>query len=154
MYRVKEMFNNIVVIADILEENDIDNFKFPQGIGEEALRNWERENQAFLPEGYKNFLLLANGFRMHGTEIYPLEQITRLDFPDEYKGYYAIGSYIGDGSLILTDSNGNFYYGDHVDGIEKATFEEFVERWILDGMKEAVKENGVNLPENLNIINL
>ena len=29
MYSVKEMFDDIVLIADLLEENDIDNFKFP-----------------------------------------------------------------------------------------------------------------------------
>ncbi len=146
MYRVKELFDKIVIIADILEKNDIDNFKFPKGISEESVKNWEKENHAFLPQGYKEFLLLANGFRMHGSEIYPLEQVTRLDFPDEFKGYYAIGSYIGDGSLILADNNGKFYLGDHADGIEESTFEAFVKRWILEGMEEAVEENGIHLP--------
>ena len=32
MYSVKEMFDDIVLIADMLEENEIDNFKFPKGI--------------------------------------------------------------------------------------------------------------------------
>ena len=150
MYSVKEMFDDIVLIAGILEENDIDNFKFPKGISEEELKNWEKENGVLLPEGYKSFLLLANGFRNHGSEVYPLSQITRLDFPDEYKGYYAIGSYIGDCSLILVDDKGNFYYGDHVYGVEQSTFEEFVEKWILDDMKESLKDNGVKMPENLN----
>lgn len=150
MYSVKEMFDDIVLIAGVLEEHDIDNFKFPKGISEEEIKNWEKENSAVLPKGYKSFLLLADGFRNHGSEIYPLGQITRLEVPEEYRGYYAIGSYIGDGSLILADEYGNFYYGDHVYGTDKSTFEEFVEKWILDNMKEALKDNGVKMPENRN----
>lgn len=68
--------------------------------------DWEKENNILLPDGYRSFLLLANGFRNHGTEIYSLEQITQLGFPEDYKGYYVIGSYIGDGSLILVDDKG------------------------------------------------
>lgn len=153
MYSIKEIFDDIVLIADTLEENDIDNFKFPQGIGKEEINNWENENSVLLPEGYKSFLLLANGFRNHGSEVYSLDQTTRLDFPDDYKGYYEIGSYIGDGSRILTDNKGNFYYGDHVKGLDKSTFEEFVEKWILDDMKESLKDNGIEIPENLNTNN-
>lgn len=71
------MFDDIVIIADTLEEND-----------------------AILPEGYKSFLLLTNGYRNHGTEIFALVRITLLDFPDDYRGYFAIGSYIGDESSL------------------------------------------------------
>lgn len=150
MYSIKEMFDDIVLIANILEENDIDSFKFPKGVSEEDIKNWEKENSVLLPEGYKSFILLANGFRNHGSEVYPLGQITRLDFPDEFKGYYEIGSYIGDGSLILVDNEGNFYYGDHVDGVDKSTFEDFIEKWILDDMKESLEDNDIEMPENLN----
>lgn len=75
-----------------------------------------------------------------------MEQITKLDFPDDFKGYYAVSSYIGDGSLILVDDKGKFYYGDHTDGVEESTFEEFVEEWILGDMKEALKENNIEIP--------
>lgn len=150
MYSIKEMFDDIVLLADTLEENDIDNFKFPMGISEEEIKNWEKENNVLLPEAYKSFLLLANGFRNHSAEVYSLGQITCLDFPDDYKGYYAIGSYIGDGSLILVDDKGNFYYGDHVDGVEQSIFEAFVEEWILNDMKDSLKDNDIKMPENLN----
>lgn len=149
MYSVKDMFDDIVLIADMLEENDIDNFKFPKGISEEDIQEWEKENSVVLPDGYKSFLFLANGFSNHGAEIYPLNQITQLDFPEDYKGYYAIGSYIGDGSLALVDDKGNFYLGDHVDEITKSTFEEFIEKWFLDDMKEALEDNDIKLPKKL-----
>ncbi len=150
MYSVGEMFDDIVLIADLLDENDIDNYKFPKGISEEDIKNWEEENNVLLPDGYKSFLLLTNGFENHGTEIYSLERITQLlDFPEEYKGYYAIGSYIGDGSLILVDNKGGFYLGDHVDGVNKSNFETFVEEWILNDMKDLLKDNDINLPDNL-----
>lgn len=153
MYSVKEMFDDIVLIADTLEENDINSFKFPKGISEDEIKNWEKENSILLPESYKSFLLLANGFGNHGIEVYSLGQITRLDFPDEYKGYYAIGSYIGDGSLILVDDKGNFYYGDHAGGVEQSTFENFVEKWILNDMKDSLKDNDIIMPKNLNTNN-
>ncbi|NLK71903.1 MAG: SMI1/KNR4 family protein [Clostridiales bacterium] len=149
MYSVKEMFDDIVLIADMLEENEIDNFKFPKGISEEDIKDWEKENNILLPDGYRSFLLLTNGFRNHGTEIYSLEQITQLDFPEDYKGYYVIGSYIGDGSLILVDDKGGFYLGDHAGVIDKSTFEAFVEKWILDDMKDSLKDNDIKLPNNM-----
>lgn len=149
MFSIKEMYDDIVLIAEMLEDNYIDNFKFPKGTNEEAINNWEKKNNVLLPDGYKNFILLSNGFVNHGAEIYSLDQITQLDFPDDFKGYYEIGSYIGDGSLILIDKTGNFYYGDHVYGIYKSTFEEFVKKWILEDMKESLEDNNIPLPKNL-----
>ncbi len=149
MYNIKELFDDIVIIADTLEENDIDNYKFPKGISHDEINHWEKENDAILPEGYKSFLLLANGFHNHGTEIYSLDRITRLDFPDDYKGYFAIGSYIGDGTFIFTDNKGNFCCGDHINGVHESTFEEFVEKWILEDMKDSLEEHGLKMPKKL-----
>ncbi len=149
MYSVKQLYDDIVLLADALEENDIDNFKFPKGVNNEEIKAWEKENNALLPGGYKSFLFLANGFRNHGTEIYSLEQITKVDSPEEYKGYYAIGSYIGDGSCILADEKGDLYLGNHAGMIEKSTFEAFVEKWILEDMKQALSDNDIKLPENM-----
>ena len=38
--------------------------------------------------------------------------------------------------------------GDHVYGIDKSTFEEFIIKWILDDMKESLKDNAIKLPKN------
>ncbi len=143
---MKKKFNRIAVLANALEENDIDNFKFPEPVSQEQIDEWEKSNNAKLPTGYKNFIALANGFRKSGSEIYPLSNITKLDFPDDFKGYYAIGSFIGDGSLILSDAEGNFYYGDHCFGVEKGEFEEFIDKWIIRPMLEHFTDNSIEIP--------
>lgn len=150
MANIKEMYDDIVILADVLEENGIDTFEFPNGISEEEIKAWEERYGIRLPQSYKEFLTLSNGFRKQGEEIFSLDRISKIEIPEMLKGYYAIGSYIGDGSMLLSDDKGNFYYGDHVSGVESATFEEFVEHWIIDGMKEDLKDNGFEIPANLN----
>lgn len=147
MSAIKEMFDDIVLLADTLDENGIDNFKFPQGISNEQIREWENANNVILPSLYREFLVLANGFRNHGSEAYSLEKIFKIEIPDEFKGYYAIGEYIGDGSLLLSDDKGNFYYGDHVNGVEQASFEEFLQEWIISDMKDSLADNGIEIPK-------
>lgn len=144
---MKARFDTIYLLADILEENGINNFKFPKGIKNEKIIEWEQTNHVLLPKSYKEFLVLSNGFRNGRSEIYPLEQVLKLDAPDEFKEYYSIGGYIGDGSLLLTDGKGEFYYGDHVNGVEQSTFEEFVDNWIIKNMKEELKDNQIEVPD-------
>lgn len=144
---MKSRFDIICLLADALEENGIDTFKFPKGIKIEKVNEWESANDATLPKSYKNFLMLVNGFNSGSSVVYPLEQATKLTVPDEFMGYYAIGEYIGDGSLLLTDGKGNFYYGDHVNGIEPATFEDFVDNWIINCMKDSFIDNGIEMPD-------
>ncbi len=52
--------------------------------------------------------------------------------------------------MLLSDDKGNFYYGDHVRGVGSATFEAFVEHWIIDGMKDDLKDNELEIPVTLN----
>ena len=149
MADIKSKFDYIVLLADTLDENGIDCFKFPKAVSDEQIKEWESTHNAKLPQGYKDFILLANGFDNHGSEIYQLEQVIKLnEFPEEFKGYYAIGGYIGDGSLILSDDNGEFYYGDHTFGLEKSTFEDFLDKWIIKEMEESLQDNGVEIPEH------
>lgn len=143
---MKSRFDIICLLAEALEDNGIDTFKFPKGIKSEKVNEWESANDATLPKSYKNFLMLVNGFNSGSSVVYPLEQATKLTVPDEFVGYYAIGEYIGDGSLLLTDGKGNFYYGDHVNGIEPATFEDFVDNWIINCMKDSFIDNGIEMP--------
>lgn len=135
------------MLAEALEENGIDTFRFPKGIKNEKVNEWELENDVALPKSYKDFLMLVNGFKSQSSVIYSLEQVTILTVPDEFVGYYAIGEYIGDGSLLLTDGKGNFYYGDHVNGIEPSTFEDFIDNWIINCMKDSFIDNGIEMPD-------
>lgn len=131
-----DIFKQICIYRDRIEELEIDWYELFKPASREKLDKWEEEHQASLPEGYKNFLLLSNGFDMKTTaEIYPIEQVTVLSIPD-YEGYYAIGAYIGDGSMLLTDGKGKFYKGDYAFGIEESIFENFLETWVLDNLKD------------------
>lgn len=150
MHTVKEIFNDIVTLANILEENDIDTFKFPKECKLEAIAEWEKENNIQLPQGYKEFISLTNGFRYGGTQILPLEKIEMVNEPEEIKGYYMLGSYIGDGSLLLSDKLGRFYCDDHAFGIKETDFSLFLEEDILYYMKDSFKENDIEIPDDLN----
>lgn len=134
-----DIFKQICIYRDRIEALEIDWYELFKPAGREKIDKWEEEHQASLPEDYKNFLLLSNGFDMKTTEIYPIEQVTALSIPD-YEGYYALGTYIGDGSLLLTDGKGKFYKGDHAFGIEESTFENFLEMWVLDKLKDVAGE--------------
>lgn len=151
MLNIKEIFDDIVLLADILEENGIDSFKFPKGIESGKIADWETRHGVKLPQGYKDFLACANGFHYSGAEILPLERVVLIDQPEEFRDYYAIGSYIGDGSQILCDEDGNFYYGDHAFGVEQSDFAQFLINDIIYYMKDDLKESGIEIPENLNV---
>ncbi len=147
---VSRHFDDMVILSDILEENNIDFAKIGKSIGRETILSWENENGVVLPREYKEFLLLSNGFN-YGTIIFPLEQIMLLDDSEEFGEYYWIGDYIGDGSKLLSDKNGVFYYGNHTMGVEMADFKEFLEEYFLRPMYEDLKDNGIDVPDNLNI---
>lgn len=147
---VRRHFEDMVTLSDILEENNIDFAKIGKSIGRETILSWENENGVVLPREYKEFLLLSNGFN-YGTIIFPLEQIRLLDDSEEFGEYYWIGDYIGDGSKLLSDKNGGFYYGNHTMGVEMADFKEFLEEYFLRPMYEDLKDNGIDVPDNLNI---
>lgn len=149
MYSIKELYKDIEVLAGILEENEVDTFRFTAGIGQELIERWECENVSKLPQGYKEFIGLCNGFRYCGTEVFPLERVEVLSVPDEFEGYYCIGTYIGDGSLILSDRNGKCYYGDHAFGIKEVEFETFVQDDMLRHIKEVFVDNNMEIPENI-----
>lgn len=103
----------------------------------EQIENWERIYNAVLPEEYKEFLLLSDGLvsNIFGGELFSLDDIVRCpyeeieEYYDEQKDYFIIGSYIGDGSMLLCDSDGNFYELDHDYGIEESDLLSFLEYW-------------------------
>ncbi len=142
---LQDIFDEIIRMSDVLEENSIDFIKCKSGVSEETINEVENAFLINLPEDYKNILLLSNGLSYQGTEIHPIELVRKVEIPNEleWNQYYIIGSYIGDGSLILADSKGGVYYGDHVNGIEKTTFMEFLNTWLIDSLKDDLAENGL-----------
>lgn len=150
MHSVKDIVEDIEVLAEMIEDNGIDTVKFYNGIDNSQIEEWEKNNDSKLPQGYKELLVLHNGFRYRFTQILPLEAIQMADETDQFPGYYIMGSYIGDGSLILADKCGVFYYGDHAFGIDEVDFEKFLEKDILRYMKEDLMDNDVEIPDDLN----
>lgn len=142
---LQDIFDEIIRMSDVLEENCIDFIKCKSGAKEETINEVENTFLINLPKDYKNILLLSNGLSYQGTEIHPIELVRKVEIPNgpEWNQYYIIGSYIGDGSLILADSEGGVYYGDHVNGIEKTTFMEFLNTWLIDSLKNDLADNGL-----------
>lgn len=143
---MQDMYDEIIRLSDILEENGINFVKCKEGTKEERLKDAENELLLYLPEDYRNILLLSNGLTYGGTEIYPIERVRKIELPDnpEMNKYYIIGAYIGDGSHIVTDNKGAVYYLDHVNGIEETTFTEFINTWLMDIMKDDLMDNGID----------
>lgn len=143
---MQNIFEEIIRLSGILEENGINFVKRKTGTTEVRLNDAENELLLCLPEDYKNILLLSNGLTYGGTEIYPIEQVrkTRLTDNPEVNKYYIIGAYIGDGSHIVIDNKGDVYYLDHVRGIEETTFIEFINTWLIDIMKDDLAENDID----------
>lgn len=78
-------------------------------------------------------------------DFYPVELVREIEVDEsERNKYYVIGSYIGDGSHIVTDSKGNVYYLDHVTGMEKTTFSDFINQWLIDILKDELEDNGLD----------
>lgn len=150
MHSVKDIVEDIELLAEMIEDNGIDTIKFHNGVDNSQIEEWERNNDSKLPQGYKEFIVLHNGFRYRFTQLFPLEAIQMADETEQFSGYYIMGSYIGDGSRILSDKNGDFYYGDHAFGISKVDFSKFLEDDILQYMKEDLMDNDIELPDDLN----
>lgn len=136
-----EKFIRIKEYCEKIEELDSDWYKtFPPATKEDIVA-WENKNNAKLPEGYKNWLLLSNGLDVnHNGEIAGLEEIFKFEIP-EYEGYYKIGSYIGDGSMLIFDKEGKFYEDDHCFGRKESSFEDFLENWIIRHLRDEILDN-------------
>ena len=142
---MQDLFGEIIRLGDILDENEIGSIKSKDGTTEEKINEVENTLLINLPEDYKNILLLSNGLRYQGTEIYPIELVREIETDEsERNKYYVIGSYIGDGSHIVIDSKGNVYYFDHVTGMEKTTFSDFINQWLIDILKDELAYNGLD----------
>lgn len=136
-----EKYIKIKEYCEKIEELNIDCYKIFSPTTKEAIIEWETKNNVKLPEGYKNWLLLSNGLDVnHNGEIAGLEEIFKLEIP-EYEGYYKIGSYIGDGSMLVIDKDGKFYKDDHCFGMEESSFEDFLENWIIEHLRDELLDN-------------
>lgn len=138
------MNNPMYEIYKLYSESE-DEETFPPATAEQ-IENWERIHNAVLPEEYKEFLLLSDGLRSYifGGELFSLDDIERCPYEEieEFyedteglsgeKNYFIIGNYIGDGSMMLCDENGNFYELDHCCGIEESDLLSFLENWYED----------------------
>lgn len=148
---MQDRFNKMCDYCNKLEAANYDTYKiFFSSKTKEEIQTWEHEHQITLPKGYKDWLLLSNGlYDVGGTNLYSLEDVCMCPF-SEYGEYYIIGSYIGDGSDVVTDKNGVFYKLDHVDGLKQITFESFIDEWVIELLENDMAEAGLIVIENIN----
>lgn len=142
MLRIKELCKEILFDAVILGDNKIKYYQFPYNVPE-IIEQWEQHNCMILPEAYKEFLLFSDGFENDRTELYSLKNVTKILVQNEFNGYFEIGKQTIDGSLLLLDEKGDFYYEKGENGLEQVTFEEYVKTWILDEMEELIENNNI-----------
>lgn len=135
---MRELYDEIMNLGDIAEENGINIVKSKMPVDENSIVKWQNENGITLPEEYKALLLLSNGIKYGMTSICPIEQVKKDR--GQFDGYYVIGDFIGDGSLLLMDDDGKIYEGDHELGIKETEFKQFIESWIIDALKDDLKE--------------
>lgn len=146
-----ERFKKIADYCEQLEEANYDRYKLFEPALPENIEKWEKEHKAKLPDGYKNWLLLSNGFEMSNTANFlPIEKVGSRDanlLPIEKvesrADYYCIGFYIGDGSELITDSDGIFYELDHGFGLKETTFELFLDDWVIRHLEDNMAEAGL-----------
>lgn len=142
-----KQYQKIKSYCEQLEDANYDSYDVFPPASEDEVRKWEDTNQAKLPEGLKNWYLLSNGFDMNSTaDILPLTSIRKYTYGDidELDTCYIVGHYIGDGSMLVIDGEGNFYKFDH--GYCKlipVNFEKFLTGWILMYLEENMGEAGL-----------
>ena len=137
---MQAIFNEIMCLGDILDENGIDFVRKKAATNDENIKNIENQLGITLPEDYKKFLLCANGLSYGSSEVHPVEEVCKYEFDNKY---YIIGAFIGDGSLVVSDSEGNVYYYDHEFGVDATTFADFLNEWIIRLQKDDLKDNGI-----------
>lgn len=145
MNPLSEKFNYIKHCCDVIEDAGVNCYKLFAPVSPKETAKWETDNSAALPGDLKSWLLLSNGFKMGSSaDILPLEHIR--PFPPEinggeYAGYFIAGHYIGDGSALVFNKDGRFFELDHAyDKLEEMTFEEFLDGWVLDILKDDLAE--------------
>lgn len=138
---MREIFEEIMRLGGILEAHGVDFVKCEAPIAKSEINDWEKTNNITLPAEYKQLILLANGLHYGMTSIYSLNQIRKDKY--QFDGYYAIGDYIGDGSLILCNEIGNIFSGDHEFGIKQIDLKDFLNEWIIRTMQDDLKDNDI-----------
>lgn len=139
---MQNIFNEIIRLGDILDENGIDFVKKKPATNEENIKNIETRLGIVLPVDYKTFLLCSNGLSYGSSEVHPVDDVCKFEFDDKY---YIIGAFIGDGSLVVSDCDGNVYYYDHEFGAEATTFADFLNEWFIRLQKDDLKDNGIEV---------
>ena len=139
---MQAVFNEIIRLGDILDENGIDFVRKKAATNDENIKNIENQLGITLPEDYKKFLLCANGLSYGSSEVHSVEEVCKFEFDNQY---YIIGTFIGDGSLVVSDSEGNVYYYDHEFGVEATTFADCLDKWIIRLQKNDLKDNGIEI---------
>ncbi|MDE6727834.1 MAG: SMI1/KNR4 family protein [Oscillospiraceae bacterium] len=133
-------FEQIKWYCKAIDDADYACYKLYPPANAEDIAKWEADNSARLPEGFKSWLLLSNGFEMSSAaDLLPLENICAYPFED-HRGLYIVGHYIGDGSMLVSDKDGRFFELDHAFGLKEMTFEQFLDDWIMCCLKDNMLE--------------
>lgn len=80
---------------------------------DEEIAEWESSHNISIPDDYKEFLKFANGVTMpDSSEFFGLSSLgscIKYLKDEEWDNYCDAGSFIGDGTMLCFDDNGDFY---------------------------------------------
>jgi len=101
---LKNEIEELVTLCKQLEDENT--FLFNDGIEEETISDWEKNNGIKLPETYKDWLRFSNGAIVKGTlaRLYKLEQIM-FNSGEVSEDFIVIGEMIGDGTRLCFEKN-------------------------------------------------
>ena len=115
---------------------------------EAEITAWEQETGIRMDEDLRNWFLLANGFEFRTTaSLYAIGAFGSVSDWTEYQDAVScvVGSYIGDGSLLVLDREGHFCKLDHAFGLEPCSFKTFLTDWVLMYLEEDLGEAGFDV---------
>ena len=142
MNPLREKFGEIEEYCTRLAAVNYDRYKFYRPVSLTDIESWEQQHCAKLPEDYRNWLMLSDGFSCSAEDFLPLAEICPCPEPD-YADYFILGHYGGDGSMLLTDKHGTFFKLDHSRGLTETTFETFLDKWVAMWLRNDMMDAGL-----------
>lgn len=140
--------NKIKELVDLCKKSEADYGEnsswFKEPASNEAITEWEKENNTVIPETYKEWLCFTNEAQIRNTlgHFYGPDKFV-INPEDLSEDLIVIADLLGDGEqLCFSKTNGNFIWIDHG---EMETISDFVD--VLDEMIRMLKQKSCLSPK-------